>query len=321
MSDTDRVGEPSTQMTLNTFHFAGKTGSCPWRLLPNIECVGHGAANVTLGIPRLREIIMTASQKPKTPSMNLQVASGASTEGVDTFCKRASRLTLSQVVNNVSVTETFVVNGESRHTRFTVNIAFFPREEYETQYDLKATEILETFSTKFPLTLKREMQLEMKKLDADLRSQIADLGKGKKASNRREGEVEDDEEAGESLGKVRDGGDESDMDEDDVEDTKRTRRKQQQQSYDCDDEEDVEGDADESGEDGDKSVDGGEVFADDSELVKSSARSGSLQKRAKVVARLFMGNMHLATSFSFTDSACSFQIEARYFATCEGYRS
>jgi DNA-directed RNA polymerase I subunit RPA1 len=38
------VGEPSTQMTLNTFHLAG-----------------HGAKNVTLGIPRLREILMTAS--------------------------------------------------------------------------------------------------------------------------------------------------------------------------------------------------------------------------------------------------------------------
>jgi len=38
------VGEPSTQMTLNTFHMAGR-----------------GEANVTLGIPRLREILMTAS--------------------------------------------------------------------------------------------------------------------------------------------------------------------------------------------------------------------------------------------------------------------
>jgi hypothetical protein len=37
-------------MTLNTFHLAGQ-----------------GAANVTLGIPRLREIIMTASGKIKTP--------------------------------------------------------------------------------------------------------------------------------------------------------------------------------------------------------------------------------------------------------------
>ena len=36
------IGEPSTQMTLNTFHLAG-----------------HGAANMTLGVPRLKEIFMT----------------------------------------------------------------------------------------------------------------------------------------------------------------------------------------------------------------------------------------------------------------------
>lgn len=45
------IGEPSTQMTLNTFHFAGR-----------------GEMNVTLGIPRLREILMTASSNIKTPS-------------------------------------------------------------------------------------------------------------------------------------------------------------------------------------------------------------------------------------------------------------
>merc|ERR1711862_281386 len=38
------IGEPSTQMTLNTFHLAG------------------AGANLTLGVPRLREIIMTASK-------------------------------------------------------------------------------------------------------------------------------------------------------------------------------------------------------------------------------------------------------------------
>ena len=50
------IGEPSTQMTLNTFHLAG---------------VGGG--NVTLGIPRLREILMTAAKRLKTPLMYLPV--------------------------------------------------------------------------------------------------------------------------------------------------------------------------------------------------------------------------------------------------------
>lgn len=54
------TGEPSTQMTLNTFHTAGQ----------------GGAANVTLGIPRLREILMTAAAKIKTPVMTLPLRKG-----------------------------------------------------------------------------------------------------------------------------------------------------------------------------------------------------------------------------------------------------
>ena len=48
------IGEPSTQMTLNTFHMAGKAD-----------------VNITLGIPRLRELIMTAPTEVKTPSMTI----------------------------------------------------------------------------------------------------------------------------------------------------------------------------------------------------------------------------------------------------------
>jgi DNA-directed RNA polymerase I subunit RPA1 len=47
-------------MTLNTFHTAGQ----------------GGAANVTLGIPRLREILMTAAAKIKTPVMTLPLRKG-----------------------------------------------------------------------------------------------------------------------------------------------------------------------------------------------------------------------------------------------------
>ncbi|CAI5984210.1 unnamed protein product [Closterium sp. NIES-65] len=47
------IGEPATQMTLNTFHFAGVS-----------------AKNVTLGVPRLREIINVA-KKNKTPALTV----------------------------------------------------------------------------------------------------------------------------------------------------------------------------------------------------------------------------------------------------------
>ncbi len=47
------LGEPATQMTLNTFHYAGVS-----------------AKNVTLGVPRLKEII-NVSKNPKTPSLTV----------------------------------------------------------------------------------------------------------------------------------------------------------------------------------------------------------------------------------------------------------
>jgi DNA-directed RNA polymerase II subunit RPB1 len=47
------LGEPATQMTLNTFHFAGVS-----------------AKNVTLGVPRMKEII-NVSKNIKTPSLKI----------------------------------------------------------------------------------------------------------------------------------------------------------------------------------------------------------------------------------------------------------
>ena len=47
------LGEPATQMTLNTFHYAGVS-----------------AKNVTLGVPRLEEIL-NMTKNPHTPSMTI----------------------------------------------------------------------------------------------------------------------------------------------------------------------------------------------------------------------------------------------------------
>ena len=75
------IGEPSTQMTLNTFHFAG-----------------HQAMNVTLGIPRLREILMTASKVIKTPIMEIPVRDtpDACSEA-EKIAKKLTRVSLKEV--------------------------------------------------------------------------------------------------------------------------------------------------------------------------------------------------------------------------------
>ena len=75
------IGEPSTQMTLNTFHFAGR-----------------GEMNVTLGIPRLREILMMASSSIKTPAMEVPVIDTPEARAAaELLLKRFQRISLHDV--------------------------------------------------------------------------------------------------------------------------------------------------------------------------------------------------------------------------------
>lgn len=70
-------------MTLNTFHFAGR-----------------GEMNVTLGIPRLREILMVASAAIKTPNMDVPILdTPAAKKKAKALKKKFTRVLLSQVRN------------------------------------------------------------------------------------------------------------------------------------------------------------------------------------------------------------------------------
>ncbi len=85
------VGEPSTQMTLNTFHLAGT-----------------GLANVTLGIPRLRELLMTAARNPSTPLMKLPLRpehSDRKEAVANELCAHLERLSLKDVLHQVVAEE------------------------------------------------------------------------------------------------------------------------------------------------------------------------------------------------------------------------
>ena len=81
------MGEPATQMTLNTFHFAGVS-----------------AKNVTLGVPRLKEIINVA-KNIKTPSMKIYLKKKYKRDQVaaTTFGGRIEHTTLSHVVKSSAI--------------------------------------------------------------------------------------------------------------------------------------------------------------------------------------------------------------------------
>ncbi|KAI0268325.1 beta and beta-prime subunits of DNA dependent RNA-polymerase [Gloeopeniophorella convolvens] len=290
------VGEPSTQMTLNTFHFAG-----------------HGAANVTLGIPRLREIVMTASQKPKTPSMTMTVAEGFTVDEIDAFARRASRLTVAQIVDKVTVNERLTVNNQARRKQFTIGIAFYPQEEYRAEFDISPEQLLGAFGTRFPLTLKREIQQDMKKYNADLRSQFSELGKGKAtprgegASAAQDGE-DGDADAAEPSSR-RDDDEESEVGDGDASNEKQHRQKQQQTSYESDEDEDVDSDLERLEADLEAAYASDAGDATGGATVKKPAKKGSFRDLIDKTEQAFLENFPSATAFRFTASECTIEIE------------
>ena len=82
------IGEPSTQMTLNTFHLAGR-----------------GGANVTLGIPRLKEILMTTPTNIKTPCMTVffNRENKLSQENMRQVANSFEKLRFTEVVHEVNL--------------------------------------------------------------------------------------------------------------------------------------------------------------------------------------------------------------------------
>ena len=245
---------------------------------------------------------MTASRKPKTPSMTMKVRRGISPHDIGLFCKRASRVTLSQVVDNVTVQEELRAEGQARRTQFTVDINFYPEHEYQEEHDLEPAEILAAFGVKFPLTLKKEMLSEMKKLDADLKSQMAQLGQGKKVKSKEGEAIDDDDE--DSFRRKKYDGEGSEVGDGDADDAKHARQKEQRATYDSDDEdaeEVVDDDAIEAEfAEGDEAAD---------ERITKKAKPSSFKSVVNRISELFQRHLQHCTSFSCNETKCTFKLE------------
>ncbi|KAJ2251536.1 hypothetical protein GGI13_003794 [Coemansia sp. RSA 455] len=122
------IGEPSTQMTLNTFHLAG-----------------FGAKNVTLGIPRLREIVMVASSNISAPNIDIPLLEGVTKEHAQVIAGALTKLTLGDVTDYVEVKERLSAKTRAssgmRFRRFTLRLQLFPSKEYEDEYDVSQEDI------------------------------------------------------------------------------------------------------------------------------------------------------------------------------------
>jgi DNA-directed RNA polymerase I subunit RPA1 len=208
-------------MTLNTFHLAG-----------------HGAANVTLGIPRLREIVMTASAKPMTPTMKLPLREDISDKDIEAFVKQVSRLTLSQVIERVTVTERLSSRSqtEARLRKYTVLLEFYPPEEYQEEYELSPEQLHEALAFNLSWRLKKELVHEMR-VAAKTIDQDKSVGVGLKVRGNDLAEDEDGPNRDEETGEITRRGRDDELDENDDMDAGQAKRLNQARPHEYDDDE------------------------------------------------------------------------------------
>ena len=210
------IGEPSTQMTLNTFHLAG-----------------HSTKNVTLGIPRLREIVMTASRSISTPQMTLHLIPELDEDSGHRFAKGISKLTMADVINQVSVDEFIGAGiGFARAKIYNVRLDFFPVEEYCETYAITVADVLRTIELKLIPLLSKLIKKELtRKGDAKLLKHSAsqpEVGKSSGVVEEQPQNVEADLEGGED--------DEDDDGDDDATNNKQKQNRTEAISYEAPDE-------------------------------------------------------------------------------------
>ncbi|KAM4555072.1 DNA-directed RNA polymerase I subunit RPA1 [Odontesthes bonariensis] len=259
------IGEPSTQMTLNTFHFAGR-----------------GEMNVTLGIPRLREILMVASSNIKTPMMSVPVLNNKKAlKKAKMLRKKLSRVCLSEVLQKVDVVETLLIENYQKLRAFKVTFHFLPPARYSDDKLLSPHQILHYMETRFF----RLLLEAIKKRTAKLASIAVETRKATPrdadfSGDGTAGTAElDDGEGEEEREIVDDQGDEGDAD---ATDAKRKDKQQEEVDYESEDE-----DEGEDAEDTEEQVEGEAVenaqtsTAEEPQPESAGAKAARGKKRVK----------------------------------------
>jgi DNA-directed RNA polymerase I subunit RPA1 len=158
------IGEPSTQMTLNTFHLAG-----------------HGGANMTLGIPRLKEILMTTPTNIKTPCMQIYFHKdlNLSREKMTQISKQFERIRFSDVVKNVRLAQSIEQNVDGSHVRvYRISLDFEDAKALKNKLGISFQHLCKCFSDNFVPQLMNETLKELRRAaELDLAGPSTSQGK------------------------------------------------------------------------------------------------------------------------------------------------
>ncbi|WOK96802.1 DNA-directed RNA polymerase I subunit 1-like [Canna indica] len=213
------IGEPSTQMTLNTFHLAGR-----------------GDMNVTLGVPRLQEILMTASKDINTPLMNCPLHSWKTKDDAEHLAAKLRRVSVADVVESMEVcTVPFSIQGNQIASIYKLKMTLYPSELYPPLSELTLKDCRKVLKTAFVEAMEDAIA---KHLDTVHKISDINVASGKDDSNFDEGVEEDESRNNPTAAKenivIGNDGDEDDNESDDDQETN-ARRKQARDEVEYDD--------------------------------------------------------------------------------------
>ncbi|KAJ4969995.1 hypothetical protein NE237_003094 [Protea cynaroides] len=136
------VGEPSTQMTLNTFHFAGR-----------------GEMNVTLGIPRLQEILMRASEKIQTPVMTCPLQKGRTRDNAERLAAKFKKVSVADVIKSMEVSVLpFAVQEGQISSIYKLKLKLYSPDIFPPYMDITRKDCRKTIVNKFLRELEDAIQ-------------------------------------------------------------------------------------------------------------------------------------------------------------------
>lgn len=122
---------------------------------------------MTLGIPRLREIIMTASRELKTPTMSVPLNSDVSASEATKLTRIFTKLSLNELIagsRGVLVRETLMQSDSGLWQRaYYVTLKFHPAERIQTAFGLSLDDIGRVVAKNFVPALSAQMKLELRR--------------------------------------------------------------------------------------------------------------------------------------------------------------
>ncbi|KAF0985214.1 hypothetical protein FDP41_000253 [Naegleria fowleri] len=149
------IGEPSTQMTLNTFHFAGLD-----------------MAHVTVGIPRLAELFMKGTTRVLTMTVPVKKECAQyEVEKIYQYADSISKLPFFRVLTDMDIQEQFKFTADVKQKQISVTLYFDMKDI--TQYYQISKELFEKKVKTLLILLTAKIIFPKKLLYARMRSMLA----------------------------------------------------------------------------------------------------------------------------------------------------